>query len=1778
MKLYETYMELIDIKDISGNILLTTKIDEGCKRKFTLQKEDYILLNFSLCNPIYFKLGDYVDCDFGRFDVCNLQKPIYNTSTEGYDYELRLDAYYWKWKNKIFKYTPETAGQEASWNLTAPLDVQAGIVLRNLKVLGYKYNGQDFDFSIDKTVKNKSMLMSYDNINILDACFEMAKKWNCECWVTENIIHFGRCEFGEPVDFEIGVNVEEMTRSDSQSTYATRIYAFGSTRNIPANYRPVDESMVINGVVQRRLMLPAGIPYIDAYPNIRTEEAIEQVVIFDDIYPRRIGTISDITIYEYTDTIENADGTTTEDKWNAYRFKDTGIVFSEEYVLAGEELKITFQSGKLTGMSFAVIFNPYDKDGGEVPIPEKNDDGTWNPNAQVWEIVRNENYGRKLPGDVLTPSNGDTYVLSGWDSTKISELGLVVAAENELKAEVEKYVSKSKIDPNTYINKMMSDVIYDDSGLHNLLSLGDRVNLINKAFFETSRQSRIIGFEFNLDYPFDSPVYTVGETATYSRIGELEEKIDSATLAGQTYTGGNGSGVYIIKRNDFTPATDSNVFSSLRSLSEFISKKKDDIVRGTITFLKGIKIGKYIPGWIGSGAAIIIDSKTGKTKLEVDEVLARDRFETMEFRFNRIDVIDGEQWSTFAFGKIKSVDLENQIVYLDLVDGELMSSHVNDLCRGIFHNLNGVNATVNKMDDCGFYTMAGFSTSYFTPTEILSDGSGFKYSLRPMTTQHPCAEMKFAAYGNLTDPERRMTRVTNTRHTLYLKDVATWQIDPDLHYGAAYGDLTGIIINGVEFNGYSSFQTNGYFKGHIEFLPDQVEDLKGDGGYAVSLTSYDAIVAVDSQGCIDSSLYDILNVVDGEEKVQTGGSQVVVTRYKIQTKIQAFKGDKMLSYNTTPGDGQYSASFSPIGCEYSFAEGILTITKITQDKASVEIEVNCEGKALFTKTFILTRVYGGIDADWTSYAFKQSQDKPATPVSTAVIPDGWSDGPTAEGRWWMSKSTISGITGLAGEWSEPVQVTAEDGGDTDFKYSKNNSETIAPSINVSDRYPSGWTDAPPTLGTGEFLWMSKAKINPDNTLNGSWSTPVRISGEKGYAGDWTSYVFKKADSKPATPTGTDPNPSGWEDGPGTTGKWWMSKSTVNGITGEARDWSVPIQVTGQDGNGMYYEYAVNSSQTASPSSGWSTAVPSVGSGQYLWMRWGQVIPPAALPSRWDGVARVTGEKGEKGNPGNDGDGVKIVYRYSMTKPSRPSGLYPSGWATSPDKDVISFSHGSTFSYDSGFYVSPAIGNGGITKNRISFLTSKANQVVAIDLHVSSENNYDYALVGKLDNNNLTINSNYTDRISGTTSRIIYVDVPVAGSHYIDVAYAKDSSNVAGDDRCMYRIINVEVCWMSTATLVAGSFGGWSDPTRFINDTPDTESIYIRSATGSTPATPYSDPYQNDYVPVAKDTDGNAISPNWTDNPSGANATYPYEFVSIRKKQNGIWGSFSRPAVFVKYGEDANLLDWVKEWDGTKTLISGESVISPKAYFGSVSNGKLATGVLIGSDVYQKGKSGIYGLKNDQLVFKLDTDGNNIIGGWSIENNALSCSSSGEAEINVELTNAVGDVLEYMYINNPTRHMIDIKAYDCMKLTSLGSSGLEITSNAVSPSVYALKVEGGVSIKQRVSANSRDVFDVPGVLAIYRKVNKGQSAAYARIWGDGCAITKGEHLGDSKFKYTHDLNHLYYTIHATIITSENYYSFAKLLEKTSSYFVVQLIGASGKPDDPPFEFTIFGKNK
>ena len=341
----------------------------------------------------------------------------------------------------------------------------------------------------------------------------------------------------------------------------------------------------------------------------------------------------------------------------------------------------------------------------------------------------------------------------------------------------------------------------------------------------------------------------------------------------------------------------------------------------------------------------------------------------------------------------------------------------------------------------------------------------------------------------------------------------------------------------------------------------------------------------------------------------------------------------------------------------------------------------------------------GNNGDWVSFAFKQSEERPETPTSTATIPDGWSDKPSADGKWWMSKATINGVTGKAGKWSEPVQTTAEDGVDgayTDFKYAKNTTSTTYPPIVVSDRNPSGWSDEPPTLATGEYLWMSQAEINADGTLKTNWSTPVRISGEKGDRGNNGSviyFIYSLAGTTPSTPTFVTPSAflgqKVWTIQPPTptdTMYLYMSQSLYNPNTGKFGTWTAPIRISGKngekgaDGTDIEFIYLRNTGSTPSKPT-------SVNTDDYVPSGWSDNPQGITETYKYEWVCMRTKPSGTStwsafstpviwakwGDKGQDGDGTEYIFRLTEveTAPETvlaipPSdGYVPDGWTDEP---------------------------------------------------------------------------------------------------------------------------------------------------------------------------------------------------------------------------------------------------------------------------------------------------------------------------------------------------------------------------------------------------------------------------------------------------------------------------------------------------------------------------------
>lgn len=595
---------MIQIKRNNKVFFTLEDFGEGSKLSYQLMDHHYIILKFTTSTPIYFEIGDSVEIpDFGYFELTSSYFPKHNDS-DGYDYEMQMDAYYMSWKNKICKYRPQHGANETSFNLTTTVGVHMNVILGNLKALGLTYNGKEF--SVDYTTYNnkafdvqKRFLIEYGSISILDAlnaiCSEDAL--NCEWWIDGSIIYLGYCEMEGQTTFEQDVNVLSMSYSESKSTYITRLYAFGSDRNIPKGYfTGADADVTTDGVATDYLMLPnkevdsdgfyAKDGYLENVNVVKNDkQAIEGVVMFEEEYPKVECRVSRIKTYD--STVDNDDGTkTTQTFWQIGSTDSFAESFEASWIKSNLTLGIKFTSGALMGMEFDVSFKVIDKE-------------------NFFEIVANDTYGRTLPDSVMCPKEGDRFFLFNWDATKITDTDLIPTAQLSLFDRAKQYYQKTMISNSNFTCTMDGDKFYND-GIYDYHPLGEQVKLINDMFAQVDadgkhyRNSRIIGMEIPLDIPYDHPQYTVGEKAATSRLGKLEDKVDSIKVNGMQIGGtgsGNGGGVYVIGMNDTTPASDSNVYSARRSMMEFVSRLHDNTAKGTITFekvqnfLQGLNIG-----------------------------------------------------------------------------------------------------------------------------------------------------------------------------------------------------------------------------------------------------------------------------------------------------------------------------------------------------------------------------------------------------------------------------------------------------------------------------------------------------------------------------------------------------------------------------------------------------------------------------------------------------------------------------------------------------------------------------------------------------------------------------------------------------------------------------------------------------------------------------------------------------------------------------------------------------------------------------------------------------------------------------------------------------------------------------------------------------------------------------------------------------------------------------------------------------------------------------------
>lgn len=996
---------MIQIKRNNKVFFTLEDFGEGSKLSYQLMDHHYIILKFTTATPIYFEIGDSVEIpDFGYFELTSSYFPKHNDS-DGYDYEMQMDAYYMSWKNKICKYRPQHGANETSFNLTTTVGVHMNVILGNLKALGLTYNGKEF--SVDYTTYNnkafdvqKRFLIEYGSISILDAlnaiCSEDAL--NCEWWIDGSIIYLGYCEMEGQTTFEQNVNVLSMSYSESKSTYITRLYAFGSDRNIPKGYfTGADADVTTDGVATDYLMLPnkevdrdgfyAKDGYLENVNVVKNDkQAIEGVVMFEEEYPKVESVVSSIKTYD--STVNNEDGTkTTQTFWQVTSTDSFTNNFKESWIKSNLTLGIKFTSGALMGMEFDVSFKVIDK-------------------VNYFEIVANDTYGRTLPDGVMCPKVGDKYFLFNWDATKITDTDLIPTAQLSLFDRAKQYYQKTMISNSNFTCTMDGDKFYND-GIYDYHPLGEQVKLINDMFAQVDadgkhyRNSRIIGMEIPLDIPYDHPQYTVGEKAATSRLGKLEDKVDSIKVNGMQIGGtgsGNGGGVYVIGMNDTTPASDSNVYSARRSRMEFVSRLQDNTAKGTITwekiqkflqgltaenlsqFKKGATFGEFIQGMLfGTGGRI---DELGNAEFE--SITSRSSIIAKELIVNRQTAME----SNFVFTESGMVETVTEIpaameggnatYYLKLQkrwDNDFTAFKENDV----------VLASINTLVENGkYYDMWLRVLSVNTVTNTITVVCYPDNECPSKKNYPPCELARLIRWGNAVDEDRQSCwYISSSEGLLVWLDHVTKPIIDKTNYSLAMGKLPDAL----------SF-----------LFQDFPTANKRDGAFYAKWMMAASFQQIDYQGnpiytTRDRGVWS-LAVAQGENPYRNG-DRTIDTVYYLGCKWQCLedKTTKPPTYSSTA---------------WAFVEGNPYFTlemlssKLWNFRLNELMATNADGSwKVFTTLSVIGRLY--------------NQDVTDSMVNVVWTRD--SGNPTADNKWALSHANC----GLS------VDLTYEDLGGAAFK-------------------------------------------------------------------------------------------------------------------------------------------------------------------------------------------------------------------------------------------------------------------------------------------------------------------------------------------------------------------------------------------------------------------------------------------------------------------------------------------------------------------------------------------------------------------------------------------------------------------------------------------------------------------------------------------------------------------------------------------------------------------------
>ena len=751
-------------------------------------------------------------------------------------------------------------------------------------------SGIGYSVVMDDDITSDSKLVSLDNVYLAEALQSIYTIYELPYYFVGKVCHIGYTENVISTPFEYRKGLVSIKKTNANYKIVNRVTGVGSSDNIPFYYPNDDETGTIErsqnlmpsiyresggaerfyNALNNKYKIPGTNDYY-SFKNIYSSKKVKEIKVdFSDIKPtiegvtnssgKLFGEIADIA-FDANDSDELGTGTGnnvfngSDEYVHSYFYIKLHIYNGDygfnlfEQGLEGGTAVINMTTGNCAACEFEIgvtykdnepgrAFNPVLVDSaGNLPAGDFEQKVTSQTSQyvesqqntstnEVWIAVKKDNtsFGVVMPNATnnYKPSIGDKFVITGIKMPK----PLVLAAEKRLEEALIKYMSENNDEKFTFSVNFSRIFLADNTDLWDILNENARIYIKynNKEYFMyvnsyTCKSDKNCLYDISVEL---TDKLSANVSALRSTISEIAGDIIGSTLGGAN------------NNNDWFA----------KAARRFIRKDTNDRtpfkleVGDKLTAEKGLQISKnFVSGIIGgSGGSIYLD-ENGKVVIETDKAVFREELIVPQITFNCIDVISGDKANTFAYGTIKTVDTENRIATLDLLEGQYGTLHVSDICRGIFHNIGGGNTDKDTIGANGFIEYSGFATSYFTPTNILENEAGimkFEYELQVGTSVHPMPGMNFFAYGNFTDEDRQDITYENRYYTRRITHVNNWVIDPETNIEMQVGKLNGLSIGGMDFSGYSFYGKNVYISGTIERLKPNgtpAKDLSYEGAW-----------------------------------------------------------------------------------------------------------------------------------------------------------------------------------------------------------------------------------------------------------------------------------------------------------------------------------------------------------------------------------------------------------------------------------------------------------------------------------------------------------------------------------------------------------------------------------------------------------------------------------------------------------------------------------------------------------------------------------------------------------------------------------------------------------------------------------------------------------------------------------------------------------------------------------------------------------------------------------